>query len=304
MAFDGIRFTPAMLERWRREKRGTGTGRYYIPWHQVRPADPASRGRSHLINWRFERLHHLLSDNELVAFGLVTMLQGIVDVREQFPLALLEHPFDLTPYCVGQGRRLSAGTLALAEELGIRHPVLRGRGNLVPWVMTTDMVVSMRLDQEPAKILAIAVKEDAALSDDRTLELLRIEREYWLRQDATWLLITPSLLGPGSAESIQGCLPWALGDPNEDLLLDLCRAVPMRMELIDRTWPAAIRHLERSLAVSRDKAQRLLWQCVWIGLLPIDLSDTLRPASKLRLLSEEAFWEQNPIAMRRTAWRS
>lgn len=114
MAFDGIRFTPAMLARWRGEKRGTGTSKYYIPWQQVRPADPASRGRSHLVNWRFERLHHLLSDNELVAFGLVTMLQGVIDVREQFPLALSEHPFDVTPYGLGQGRCISSGTLALA----------------------------------------------------------------------------------------------------------------------------------------------------------------------------------------------
>lgn len=74
----GLRFTPARLEKWRDAGRGTGTGADYQPWHQVTRSDPGSRGRSHLINWRFGRLHHLLSDQEMVAFAFASMLPNLV----------------------------------------------------------------------------------------------------------------------------------------------------------------------------------------------------------------------------------
>lgn len=72
------RFTPDVLDRFRREGRGTGVYTEYIPWHRVSRGDPASRGRSHLLNWR-GRQRELLSDGELVMTLFVTMLPGIDD---------------------------------------------------------------------------------------------------------------------------------------------------------------------------------------------------------------------------------
>lgn len=121
----GQRFTPARLVRWHNTGRGTGTGADYQPWHQVTRDDPSSRGRSHLLNWRFGRLHHLLSDLELVAFGFASMLPGVTDLREQFPLACNEHQCELADYQGSHSGRLSPGTLEIAEDLGHRHPAVR-----------------------------------------------------------------------------------------------------------------------------------------------------------------------------------
>ncbi len=57
------RFTPKVLERFRREGRGTGTYSDYTPWHRVSRGDPSSKGRSHLIVW-MDRQRELLSDQE------------------------------------------------------------------------------------------------------------------------------------------------------------------------------------------------------------------------------------------------
>lgn len=199
----GQRFTPARLVRWLDHGRGTGRGADYQPWHQVTRDDPGSRGRSHLINWRFGRLHHLLSDQELVAFGFASMLPGVVDLREQFPLAHDEHPPELAAYQVDRHGLTMPGTLQIAEDLGHKHPWVRKGEDDEPWVMTTDLLLTLFNRMGRSELLAISVKHADELSDKRTLELLRIEREYWRRQDVYWLLLNSTLYNDMVANAIR-----------------------------------------------------------------------------------------------------
>jgi hypothetical protein len=138
----GRRFTPARLERWRRNGRGTGTGSNYIPWHQVTRDDPSSRGRSHTVPWRFKRLHHLLSDQELIAFGFATMLPDVHDLREQFPLAHDDHQQEITAYTTAP-LGSAAGTATIANELGCKHPLVYGNGECAPWILSTDLLLTL-----------------------------------------------------------------------------------------------------------------------------------------------------------------
>ena len=296
----GIRFTPGRLAKWQAQGRGTGTREDYAPWHQVTRSDPASRGRSHLIvNIRFGRLHHFLSDLEMVAFGLAMMLPGIVEVREQFPLS-----FDRTPVAhgglieVGDG---CDGTLAIAGELGVRHPRLNGAGESAPWVMTTDLVVDVCGEGEAPERIAVSVKPVDGAGSPRSRELLEIEREYWRRRRVDWLLVTPAEYGSGVGNAVRAALPWVVSTA-PFRAEQMARCAALRERIVGRSIGHAVSVICSALQVESTAAQALLWQSVWTGAFPMDLSRPLRPSEPLRFLSEQAFWQQNPIAARRSAW--
>ncbi len=297
----GQRFTPARLVRWHDSGRGAGTGADYQPWHQVTRDDPSSRGRSHLLNWRFGRLHHLLSDLELVAFGFATMLPGVVDLREQFPLAHEEHRPELAAYQVGCSGQSAPGTLQIADDLGHRHPSVRKGDTREPWVMTTDLVLTLKNGIGSTELLAISVKAVEDLRNERKLQLLRIEREYWRRQDVYWLLLTPALYATRVANSIRIGMPWTVGQSDVSAVLRAaCSA--MGTDIRGRTARQFLDLMGGRLGLDLHAAQCVLWQCIWSGALPINLAKPLRLNEPLELLAPDTFWRQNPIASRRTAW--
>lgn len=301
----GKRFNPARLARWQANGRGLGIKEDYVPWHQVTRDDPGSRGRSHLVNWRFGRQHHLLSDQELVVFGLITMLSGVEDVREQFPLAHKTHLNELAAYQWPPSKSQVPGTLEIAADLGLKHPRTSGDGATENWVMTTDFLLTLKMPNLHPALLAISVKADDELENQRTLALLRIEREYWRRQDCIWLLITPSMYGEAIDATVKSALAWALYDGYDDnwMMLQMLRLSQLASSLNGLLFRVAIQKVQDELAVDRDTAQRLFWQAVWMGVILLDLSIPLRPSSRLRLVSREQFTTQNPIAGRRTAWK-
>lgn len=297
----GQRFTPARLVRWHVTGRGTGTGADYQPWHQVTRDDPGSRGRSHLINWRFGRLHHLLSDLELVAFGFASMLPGVVDVREQFPLARDDHLPELAPYQVARLGQSAPGTLQIADDLGHRHPVVRKGDDEEVWVMTTDLVLTLTNRLGRTELLAISIKSADELANERKLQLLRIEREYWRRQDVYWLLLTSSLYSAPVANAIRIGMPWTIGHPNVAPELTAAGS-RLATEINGRPLRQCLEFIGDHLGIDTHAAQCVMWQSIWCGALPVNLSRPLRLNEPLELLSPADFWQQNPIASRRTAW--
>lgn len=297
----GLRFTPARLEKWRDAGRGTGTGADYQPWHQVTRSDPGSRGRSHLINWRFGRLHHLLSDQEMVAFAFASMLPNLVDLREQYPLAHEALEPEIAAYQLSSDVEAADGTLQIAKDLGHKHPVLRKDSVVAPWVMTTDLVLTLKNSVGRYELLAISVKHDSELNNPRTLELLRIEREYWLRQDVYWLLLSPSLYSAAVANTVRIGMPWAVDVSTTSAeILDALAVVVANSPGLALN-PILVR-VSRELSIAKSDALYGFWQAVWSARVPLDMSRPLRPNESIELLSKSDFWKQNPIASRRTAW--
>lgn len=296
----GQRFSPAKLMKWHGTGRGTGTGADYQPWHQVTRDDPSSRGRSHLLNWRFGRLHHLLSDLELVVFAFASMLPGVVDLREQFPLSHNEHPRELATYDARVSGEVP-GTRQIAEDLGFRHPLARAGKDASPWVMTTDVVLTLRNPKGQTELLAVSAKYCEDLTGKRTRQLLQIEREYWQRQGVSWLLLTPDLYTKPISTAIRIGMPFTVGQPDVPLVfLNGCSELASLLQ--GRIWPECCELIGRHFAVDAQMAQCVLWQSIWSGRLPGNLTRMVRVAEPLELLSVTDFWQQNPIASRRTSW--
>jgi hypothetical protein len=300
----GKRFTPALLERWKANGRGLGVKGDYVPWHMVSRGDPGSQGRSHLVNWLMGRQHHLLSDQELVVFGFVTMLPQLVDVREQFPLSHDTHVCELAAYQWLPKAPEVPGTLEIAKELGLKHPLVHGDGVSASWVMTTDLVVAITMPHQRCGLLAISVKTAEEAEDRRTRELLRIEREYWRRQDVTWLLVTSSMFESPIKEMMQSAMSWAIRtEPTDEKILSRLQRLSAEAAMLEgMTLPAALMKLQSDFAMDLEDAQLLFWTAVWESVIPLDLAMPLRPAAVIRLLSKDEFIQQNPVASRRTAW--
>jgi hypothetical protein len=293
----GQRFTPKRLQKWLKQGRGTGTGQDYQPWHQVTRSDPGSRGRSHIVNSGLGRLHHFLSDLELVQFTFATMLPGVVDMQEQFRLSLDD---ELDAGCGSQVLEFRPGTQSIARDLGFAHPTLKKYEEMQPWIMTTDLLLTFAAGSIDRR-LAVSVKPKGGFDRRRQLELLAIEREYWLQRGVPWLLVTPAQYDLAVGRAICSGAAWVLGMPQVDEELVKACAI----YVVGRQRPnfgQLMTELSAAIDADMTHAQCAFWQAVWRGYLPIDLAFSTRPAATVQLLEPAAYWDQNPIAARRSAW--
>ena len=292
------RFTPDLLDRFRKEGRGLGAYIRYRPWHGVSRGDPASLGRSHLMTWG-GRQRNLLSDDEWVASLFTPLTPGSDDLREQFPLSLETGCHELGAYDVRLGKPGLPGTLEIARQLGFRHPRVNGNGRSAPWVITTDLLFTLVDEFGTRKLLAVACKPMAAL-DERTKKLLAIERAYWMARGVEWLLITPGQYEEAIELTLRNSFPWGLGEPIAD---DAKRAaVDLALELEGFPLTFVLARIDEALGQGIEYAQGAFWQSVWSRELPLDLRRGWRPHLPVEFLSPSAFLAFNPIASRRTAW--
>ena len=106
--------------------------------------------------------------NALVYFYLLDQSERVIDIREQFPLDLIE-------------------TVALAKEADLIHPPRSNPSK--PVVMTTDFLITLK---QPigTKEVARTIKYSKDLADSRVLEKFEIERLYWNERKIDWGIVT------------------------------------------------------------------------------------------------------------------
>ena len=294
------RFTPALLERFERLGRGKGVYGNYVPWHRVSRSDPSSIGTSHCPVW-LGRHMELLSTLERITFYFSTMATGVIDIRDQFPLSTESSAHELCAYEDGHcATELFAGTIEIADELKITHPLVRGDGRTAHWVMTTDLLVTIKTPTAK-QLLAIAVKPKGAIVDPRTKEKLSLERAYWMKRGVEWILITPELYEELVADTLMNTSAWALDEKCDDNQLQFVAA--NHSKLSGKSLTSALNILVQEFQ-DMDVAQRALWQTIWSGLMPMDLRRGWRPHLLLSLLEPSLFCALNPVESRRSAWAS
>lgn len=292
------RFTPALLKRFMRQGRGTGTYQDYLPWHRVGRSDPSSLGRSHLMMWR-ERQRELLSDGEWVGLLFCTMLSNLLDVREQHMLSPEDGPFELALYDVSYGGRSCPGTRSIAQRLGFKHPRVNGESTSSEWTMTTDQVLVMEQPSGQLELLAVAYKPDGKTLTKRVRQLLAMEKAYWNARGVTWILITPELFAESVGLTLRRAAPWGLGPAVS------ASEITVAVDAVQQTLGHSFTHTLDAISCAlgcKDLAQRAFWQAVWTAAIPMDLRTGWRPHLPVRLLSSDDFASQNPVASRRTSW--
>jgi hypothetical protein len=291
-------FTPDLLDRFRKEGRGQGTYIRYRPWHGVSRGDPSSLGRSHLMTWG-GRQRNLLSDDEWVASLFTPFTPGSDDLREQYPLSLESGCHELGAYDARLGKPGLPGTLEIARQLGFRYPRVNGNGRSAPWVITTDLLFTLVDQAGTRKLLAVACKPQAEL-DDRTKQLLAIERAYWVARDVEWLLITPNQYDEAIELTLRNSFPWGLGEPIAEDAKHAASKLARELEGFPLTF--VLDRIDEVLGQGIEYAQGAFWQSVWSRALPLDLRRGWRPHLPIEFLSSSDFLAFNPIASRRTAW--
>ncbi len=296
------KFTPRVLRKWSDAGRSEGVLTDYQPWHQVTRSDPASLGRSHLTFCPvLKRMRHQLSDGEQKILGFALMVPNQIDVREQFKLEREDHNNHISDHDSKSNMVINKGTLKISQELGIKHPELINGEDREYWIFTTDFLVTSKLELsgDAYELIAISYKSLDDLNKKRKRNLLKIERYYWLLEEATWLLLTPRQYDKTVGETVLRVLPWVM-HPHQ-VSAELKKKCSEVGDLLDGlTYTKALKVIEKNCEIEADLVPLVFWQTVWSGLLNIDLTISRFTSDKVRVLENDVFWDQNPIVMRRS----
>ena len=188
---------------------------------------------------------------------------------------------------------------AIAAALAVKHPKTTDGPESADWVMTTDFLITLRKNYGTIELLAVAIKSDNEITKKRSLELLAIERAYWVARGVNWLLITPALYDERVGLNLRMQMPWTLGERAS--AQDRLKALEIVRRFPGRSLTFILHRLEATLG-NMDLAQRAFWQAVYSGEIPMSLRRGWRPHQPVVLLPQGDFNAQNPIASRSSAW--
>jgi hypothetical protein len=228
-----------------------------------------------------------------------TMLNNLLDIREQFPLQEKDGIHELSEYDIRFSNQWVPGTVSIFQRLNIRHPRVNGNGKSALWVPSTDQLLVLKQPDGELEMLAIAFKPEGLKWTRRTYQLLAAEQAYWAARSVQWILITPEIFDATAADCLWRAAPWGLGDTVDLRTIDLAAAVVK--ECLGYSLTYTLDSLSAVLG-NLDFAQRAFWQGVWSGAIPMDLRRGWRPHLPVTLLDNKSFLDLNPIARRRSAW--
>ncbi len=182
-----------------REARGTGDGLSYIGW--LTGHEFASRGAFvRMMGYTVPRMYTFFSHLESDIFRIYDHMDGVTDIKEQFPLPLSE-------------------TLSISDRLCIKHPYSDSFYN----VITTDLLIL-----KDGEWMGRAVKRSCDLDNPRIVEKLRIEQEWYRERGVDWKIVTEKQINRELIQNIR----WLYEDGDDVTrliqdsdLLDQCERV-------------------------------------------------------------------------------
>jgi len=245
--------------------RGKGTGAIYLPWLRVQ--DVPSQGLSTRIEgWKTGRIHHFLSELELMYYFAVVWSVLVMDIREQYPLLPLEE------------------TISLAEECGISHPV--HPKSKKPIVLTTDFLLTIERDGNKVTH-ARTIKYAAALDSPKTLKKLELERRYWEPKNIDWGIVTEHEIPAELAQNVNNLQEsWYLATYMASF--DLSRIIPVLTGLVQEKNRLPLRNVaticDTQLGLQEGTSLKVAYYLIATRQWIIDMFQPLDPAEPLDLL--------------------
>ena len=170
-------------KRHLKNKYGVGEGINYKPWLTIRDVKGKNAFRSIVKGITTGRKHHFLSSIETQLFYILEFNKNTIDIREQFPLD-------------------PEKTSNISERAGIPHPAVSG----VAQIMTTDFLVDL-LNNGKVIQIAISVKYENELEDERVVEKQELERRYWESIGVKWYIFTENEVPPTLIQNIKWLIP-------------------------------------------------------------------------------------------------
>ncbi|WP_372661328.1 TnsA endonuclease N-terminal domain-containing protein [Cohnella sp.] len=248
-----------LQENYIKKGRGQGIGSEYTPFIQAHDNKIASEGwLARHKGWKTERIHHTLSDHERKYLYYCEWLDGVIDIREQWPLLPIEK------------------TIEIAKQLGIKHANIDG----TPMVMTTDFRLTCKTKDGTRDVIR-TIKPCEKL-DGRTLELFEIERIYFAEQGIDWCIITENKIPATLVKNIEwlseakyletrpsvdeelitlvsdGLLEVFLKDNGQTSLTKLCLRTDKDYALVRGTCMFILQHLLANKRWGTDMSSRII----------------------------------------------
>jgi hypothetical protein len=164
----------------------------------------------------------------------------------------------------------------IAQARGIRYPKFAGTD--LPFVLTTDFLVTYRAKDGTTQLAARTVKYSKDLqpskSLERTLQKLELEKAYWEAQGVSWGIVTEQIVTPVLAENLQ----WFHQGAVIDRRLSQVSVQERFLEAMDRLDPAErilsanIRLAGNALHLPYKDAQLLFKHLVWTKAIVLDIA--------------------------------
>lgn len=146
-----------------------GEGANYKPSTRINSF--GSKGRcTRIFSPKTNRIHHLLSDNQLRFFLIVEDNPNVLDIRESFPLIDLNEVIDDK------------------NDLAFDKFVNKETGEQM--VMTTSFLLTIKEADGSKSYKARAVRNSSELEKKLTIEKYEIEKRYWTALGIEWRLVT------------------------------------------------------------------------------------------------------------------
>lgn len=153
----------------RKHKEGRGLGKKEEHQSFLTTQDVPSKGRRHRVDGiKIKRQYNFMSDLEVYCFYIVELGEDVSDIWEQVEIPIEE-------------------TLKIANDIGIKHPTDPRIKEVI--TMTTDLVVIEEKAGREHKI-ALSVKYEEDLNNERVIEKHEIERLYYKSIGAEYYVVT------------------------------------------------------------------------------------------------------------------
>jgi hypothetical protein len=246
------------IEKYIKMGYGSGEGKDYKPWIEIQ--DFPSLGRvSRIFGWKANRIHHLLSDLEKNYFYLLEWSDIVFDIREQFPL--LERPL----------------AMDIAQRKGIKYPVYKGTD--VPYILTTDFMITVRTDSGKFRNIARTVKPSEFLEKKRTIEKFEIERCYWEKKGVDWGIVTEHEINSaiaGNIEWLHLCYRYEdLGFDDERYFNELAHILQDRLYKFDIPLNSLLSNLDIEYNTDTGTFLKILKHLISVKTVKVDMKQRI-----------------------------